>query len=216
MKIEFDIEVGSGNWTPGKAILEMIKEAYNQKHEHSNKTVLDKITAIESEIKSDSDNPVSSSAVAGEIEKFHSHENKDVLDLIGQEGGNLTFDGKEITASSSGSGDFRVTAAQVAAELFAASNVTVVSCKPSEAINNEYYTNYFMDLIANTYIIFAPTEDGKLRIFSTETYELSETIDVLAGQLVIWYCDMGSWPTCYIKQGREIREILINGLESLS
>jgi hypothetical protein len=97
MKIEFDIEVGSGSWTPGKAILEMIKEAYEQKHEHSNKTVLDKIAAVESEVKSDSDNPVSSSAVAREIEKIHSHENKDVLDRFGtDDAGDVTFDGKGI------------------------------------------------------------------------------------------------------------------------
>lgn len=216
MKIEFDIEVGSGNWTPGKAILEMIKEAYNQKHEHSNKNVLDKITAVETEVKSDSDNPVSSSAVAGEIEKIHSHENKDVLDLIGQKDGNLIFDGKEITASLSGSGNFRVTAAQVATELLTASNVTVVSCKPSEAINNENYTNFFWSLIAHTYIIFVPIEGGELQCFSSETYDFSETIDVFAGQLVIWYCDTSGELNRYLKQGKEIRNILINGLESLS
>lgn len=146
----------------------------------------------------------------------HTHENKDVLALIGQEGGNLTFDGKEITASSSGSVNPKVMAAQVAAELLTTSNVTVVSCKPSEAINNEDYTNFFWSLIAHTYIIFVPIEDGELQCFSTETYDFSETIDIFAGQMLIWYCDMSGELNRYLKQGKEIRDVLINGLESLS
>ena len=146
----------------------------------------------------------------------HTHENNDVLDLIGQEGGNLTFNGKEITASASGSGDFRVTAAQVAAELITTSNVTVVSCKPSEAINNEDYTNFFWSSIANTYFIFVPTENGELSCFSSEAYDFTEKSNVHVGEMHIWHVDISSELSYYKKQGKEIRDILINGLESLS
>lgn len=144
----------------------------------------------------------------------HTHENKDVLALIGQEGGNLTFDGKEITAS--GTGNTRVMASQVAAELLTTSDVKVTSGKPSEAKNDEIYANFFIDLLANTYLIFVSTEDGKLQCFTMETFDYTETIDVHEGEMLIWYCDMGGELTRYSKQGKAIRDVLINGLESLS
>ena len=92
MKFEFDIDIASGSWSPGHDILEMIKSAFKLRHEHSNKDVIDKITAVESEIKEDSDNPVSSAAVSEVTKKIHTHNNKDLLDSFAEdEDGNLLF-----------------------------------------------------------------------------------------------------------------------------
>lgn len=227
MKIELEIDIGSGSWAPDKGIIEKINEAFNLKHMHENKDVLDSIKKVESEVLNDSDNPVSSKAVDAELkkkiteedvdkklEKIHTHENKDVLDGLSADGESLMFNGKGIGGGAEI--DLGLLPAQIVARLLSKANVTTVFGTPEEISADGSYENFFFATGMNTFLVCVPSESGKLIYMNGDTYEFTEEMNVNKGNLIIFWFNNEMQLSNTAKGGEFIREVLVNGIESVT
>lgn len=227
MKIELEIDIGSGSWAPDKGIIEKINEAFNLKHMHENKDVLDSIKKVESEVLNDSDNPVSSKAVDAELKKkmteedvdkkleeIHTHENKDVLDGLSADGESLMFNGKSFGGGAEI--DLGLLPAQIVASLLSKANVTTVFGTPEEISADDIYTNFFYSMSMDSFLVCVPSESGKLIYMNGDTYEFTEEMNVNKGNLIIFWFNNEMQLSNTAKGGEFIREVLVNGIESVT
>lgn len=227
MKIELEIDIGSGSWAPDKGIIEKINEAFNLKHMHENKDVLDNIKKVESEVLNDSDNPVSSKAVHAEfkkkmteedvdkkLEKIHTHKNKDVLDGLSADGESLMFNGKSFGGGAEI--DLELLPAQIVASLLSKANVTTVFGTPEEISADGSYEDFFFATGMNTFLVCVPSESGKLIYMNGDTYEFTEEMNVNKGNLIIFWFNNEMQLSNTAKGGESLRQLLVDGIESVT
>ena len=227
MKIELEIDIGSGSWAPDKGIIEKINEAFNLKHMHENKDVLDSIKKVESEVLNDSDNPVSSKAVDAELkkkmteedvdkklEKIHNHENKSVLDGLSADGESLMFNGKSIGGGAEI--DMELLPAQIVASLLYKANVTTVFGTPEEISADDSYMNFFYSTSMDSYLVCVPSESGNLIYINGDTYEFTEKMNVNKGNLIIFWFNNELQLSNTAKGGEFLRQLLVDGIESVT
>ncbi len=144
----------------------------------------------------------------------HTHENKDVLDGLSADGENLLFNGQSIGGGAEI--DMELLPAQIVARLLRKNNVTIVFGTPEEIGSDDIYQNFFYSMSMNSFLVCVPSQDGKIVYMSTDTYEFTEEISVLKGNLIIFWVDNNMALSLTTKGGEFIREVLVNGIESVT
>ena len=144
----------------------------------------------------------------------HNHENKDVLDGLSADGESLMFNGKSIGGGAEI--DLELLPAQIVASLLYKANVTTVFGTPEEISADGSYENFFFATGMNTFLVCVPSESGKLIYMNGDTYEFTEEMNVNKGNLIIFWFNNDMQLSNTAKGGEFIREVLVNGIESVT
>ena len=152
--------------------------------------------------------------IVANTEARHTHENKDVLDGLSADGESLMFNGKGIGGGAEI--DLELLPAQIVASLLSKANVTTVFGTPEEISADDIYTNFFYSMSMDSFLVCVPSESGKLIYMNGDTYEFTEEMNVNKGNLIIFWFNNDMQLSNTAKGGEFIREVLVNGIESVT